>query len=149
MTIFENEELMDGYEWVATLDSRTSLICGSRDGIIYSFLATNPRPPAHFSCRSTIVAKVSPKYDLASDVTGNRLSKGASGKKTVSANTNYGSWLKKQPSGFQDEVLGVNRANLFRNGGLSIDKFVDTSGMEYTLDELRKIEPLAFEKVGL
>lgn len=149
ITLFENQDLMDGYEWVATLDSRTSLICGSRDGIVYPFLSTNPRPPAHFSCRSTIVGKISPEYDLASDVTGNRPSKGASGKQNVSANTNYGSWLARQPSSFQDEILGETRGKLFRQGGLKIDKFVDSAGVQYNLERLRSLEPLAFEKAGL
>jgi len=149
ITLFENQELMEGYEWVATLDSRTTLICGSRDGIVYQFLSTNPRPPAHFSCRSTIVPKVKREYDLAADVTGNRPSKGAAGKQTVSASTNYGSWLSKQPAGFQDEILGASRGKLFRAGGLKIDKFVDSTGVQYNLDRLRSLEPLAFEKAGL
>lgn len=149
ITLFENQDLMEGYEWVATLDSRTTLICGSRDGIVYEFLSTNPRPPAHFSCRSTIVPKVKPEYDLAADVTGDRPSKGAAGKQTVSASTNYGSWLSRQPAGFQDEILGTSRGKLFRAGGLKIDKFVDSTGAQYTLDELRKLEPLAFERAGL
>jgi len=149
ITLFENQDLMEGYEWVATLDSRTTLICGSRDGIVYEFLSTNPRPPAHFSCRSTIVPKVKREYDLLSEVTGNRPSAGADGKKPISASINYGSWLSKQPARFQDEILGTSRGKLFRAGGLKIDKFVDTSGMQYNLDELRKLEPLAFEKAGL
>lgn len=43
-----NSDILQGYEWVSTLDSKTSLICGGRDGIIYTN-PTDPRPPAHFN----------------------------------------------------------------------------------------------------
>jgi hypothetical protein len=57
----------------------------------------------------------------------------------------YGGWLKKQPASVQDEVLGIERAKLFRSGKLSIGKFTDDTGKVYTLDQLKKLEPLAFE----
>lgn len=55
------------------------------------------------------------------------------------ADESYGVWLKRQPAKFQDEVLGVAKGKLFRDGKVSIERFVDIStGREYTLDELRK-----------
>ncbi len=52
----ENDDLITGYQWVSTLDSRTSTICRDRDGTIYSYADDyNPMPPAHFSCRSTVI----------------------------------------------------------------------------------------------
>ena len=47
----ENSEGIDGLRWTAVLDSRTSLICSSRDGDIYP-IGKGPRPPAHPNCRS-------------------------------------------------------------------------------------------------
>jgi len=35
---------------------------------------------------------------------------------------------------------------LFRQGGLTLDRFVDRAGREYTLDELRRREAAAWEK---
>ncbi len=52
------------------------------------------------------------------------------------SNTTYQEWLKRQPVKFQDEVLGPTRGALFRDG-LQLDKFVDTSGKKYNLDQLR------------
>lgn len=49
-----SSKLFDNYQWVSVLDERTSEICISRNGRIYSY-ATGPRPPAHPNCRSTIV----------------------------------------------------------------------------------------------
>jgi hypothetical protein len=101
------------------------------------------------NCRSTIVPKVDPRYNLLSEVTGDRPSVGASGAKSVSAKSTYGGWLKKQPASFQDEVLGPTRAKLFRQGGLSIGKFVNFDGETYSLEQLRALNPLAFEKANL
>lgn len=145
----ENRSIFDGYEWVSTLDSRTSHICMARDGAVYKFANSSPKPPAHWSCRSTIVPKVKDKYNLLSEVKGTRPSVGSEGAKKVSAQSTYGGWLRKQPASFQNEVLGPARAKLFRQGGMNVDKFVNFDGKTYTLDELRALNPLAFEKANL
>lgn len=152
--ITENEELLDGYEWVAVLDSRTSLICGSRDGKIYPISdnrETSPKPPAHFSCRSTIVPAVKPEYDLgaAAGAVGQRASVGADGVKLEKGNLTYEQWLSKQPKAFQVEVLGKNRAELFRKGNLKLSSFVDSAGATINLDRLKELEPLAFQKADI
>jgi len=48
-----NKDLFTHYEWVATLDSRTSDICRDLDGNIYE-IGKGRTPPAHYNCRSTI-----------------------------------------------------------------------------------------------
>jgi|TARA_R110000868_G_scaffold210882_2_gene460966 SPP1 gp7 family putative phage head morphogenesis protein len=144
----ENKDIFDGYEWIATLDSRTSLICASRDGLVYSFgnnPVMNPKPPAHFSCRSTIAPVVLPEFNLFDTSKTKRPSKGSSGTKQVPASTNYGQWLKGQSQSFQAEVLGKTKAQLFREGNLSLGQFVDQSGRSLTLDELRELEPMTFD----
>lgn len=146
----ENASIFDGYEWVSTLDSRTTFICASRDGKIYPIGSTNaPKPPAHWGCRSTIIPKVKRKFDLAAKAKGQRPSVGASGPKPVGAKVTYSGWLKRQPASFQDEVLGKARGRLFRTGKLPIDKFTDASGKVYSLDRLRSLEAGAFAKANL
>ena len=145
----ENRDITDSYKWVATLDSRTSLICASRDQTVYKDIEANPKPPAHFNCRSTIVPVIKPEFDLGLDVKGERPSVGASGPRPVAGDTSYGSWLRKQPQSFQVAVLGVTRAKLFKQGQISIGRFVDDAGRTLTLDELRKLEPLTFERLGI
>lgn len=152
VTLRENEELFNGYEWVATLDSRTSLICASRDGIIYPFgdnPETSPKPPAHFSCRSSIVPVIKPEYDATGGLVGQRPQVGADGPGVTKGSTTYEQWLRRQPASFQDEVLGPSRGKLFRRGEVSIGRFVDNQGRTLTLDELRQLEPLAFEQAGI
>ena len=147
-----NPVFFDGYEWVSVLDSRTSLICASRDGTVYPFTndpVLSPKPPAHFSCRSTITPKLKPQFESRQTKQPRRTAEGAKGKTKVNAQTNYQSWLTRQPAAFQDEVLGKTRGLLFRRGKLPISKFVDESGKTLTLNELRKVEPEVFNRVKL
>ena len=148
----ENEDVLEGYEWVATLDSRTSLICSSRDGTVYPFTndpIRSPKPPAHFSCRSTIVPKVKDEFDLTGGRVGVRPAIGADGVEQVRGSTDYQSWLTRQPKAFQVEVLGKERAELFRKGDLKLTNFVDSAGETISLNRLRELEPLAFQKAGV
>jgi SPP1 gp7 family putative phage head morphogenesis protein len=145
----ENDNVFTGYEWVSVLDARTSLVCMSRDGKIYPFDDKSPKPPAHFGCRSSIVPVINPAFDIQSDKKGTRPAVGPKGSQQVGEDTVYEAWLKRQPYSFQIEVLGPSRARLFREGRLSIGRFVDDTGKTLTLDELRRLEPLAFERAGI
>jgi SPP1 gp7 family putative phage head morphogenesis protein len=68
---------------------------------------------------------------------------------TVPASTTYEDFIKAQSVEFQNEVLGKTKAQLFRNGGLRLDQFVDTNGNELTILELSERYKEAFRKAGL
>lgn len=138
-----NDDIIDGYQWIATLDNRTTMICGSRDGIIFTN-PTDPKPPAHWGCRSTTIPIIKPEYDVGAKLHGKRPAKGATGTTQVSGRVTYGGWLKKQPTEFVDEALGVERSQLFRSGKLKLDKFVDPTGRIYSLKQLEMMNPFAF-----
>lgn len=59
---------------------------------------------------------------------------------SVPADVDYDTWLRRQPTAFQNEVLGIRKAQAFRKG-LKLDKFIDRQGNELTLEELGKLEP--------
>lgn len=63
--------------------------------------------------------------------------------------TTYSEFLKGQSTAFQEEVLGVAKAQLFRDGGLTLDKFVNRRGDELTLDQLSKKYADQFRRAGL
>jgi len=71
----------------------------------------------------------------------------------VDAKQSYYDWLKTQDEHFQIDALGPTRAKLFRNGGLSAERFAQlnlgTNFEPLTLAEMRKLEPKAFERAGL
>lgn len=52
------------------------------------------------------------------------------------SNVTYNTWLGRQSKGFQDEVLGPARGELFRSG-VPLDKFTDNSGKQYNLTQLK------------
>ena len=57
----------------------------------------------------------------------------------VAETETYQTWLSKKSPEFQDDVLGKARGEMFRNG-TTLDRFVDDSGKQYTLEQLKKIE---------
>lgn len=144
----ENSDLIKGVKWVSTLDARTTPICQARDGEVYP-VDSGPRPPAHFGCRSTTVPVVKSWAEMGINLKEAPEGTRASMNGQVPASETYNSWLKKQPKEVQEDVLGATKAKLFRDGGLSVDRFVDRAGVEYTLDELRQRESSAFERAGL
>lgn len=147
-----NKSVVRGVEWVSVLDSRTSPMCRGLDGRIFG-LKEGPRPPIHVACRSTVVPVLRGRLrELQGG--GTQTARGEDGKvKRVSADLSYYEWLKSQPKGFQDSVLGTKRGKLFRDGGLTADRFqelqLDKQFRERTLEELRALEPHAFEQAGI
>lgn len=67
----------------------------------------------------------------------------------VPATTSYQEFLRAQKVEFQNDVLGVTKAKLFRKGGLELDRFIDRSGTELNLSQLAQKYAAAFRKAGL
>jgi SPP1 gp7 family putative phage head morphogenesis protein len=143
-TFEANSDVLQGLKWHSVLDSRTSLICISRDGKVYA-LDQGPRPPAHPNCRSSMVPVVKSWQALGLDLKEAPPGTRASLNGQVPATLTYAEWLKRQPATFQDDVLGKTRGDLFRSGKLTVDQFVDANtGRGYTLAELQAKHPNAF-----
>lgn len=135
----QNADVLKGEEFSAVLDGRTTITCASLDGKIYQ-VGEGPQPPMHYNCRSVRVPVVDDRFAALREGATR-----ASYQGPVSAQTTYNSWLKQQPEEFQNEVLGPERAHLFRSGEVSLDKFTDDAGKVYTLDELRAREGITLE----
>jgi len=149
MVYEDNNDIVEGYIWISTLDSRTSTTCKGLDGRFFK-LGKGPIPPIHINCRSTTIPKVA-GVDLLAETS--RASKGGSGGKQVPASQTYYEWLKTQPAAFQNDALGMTRAALFRQGGLSAEEFsrlsLDKNFQPLTQEEMRKKNPSAFERAGI
>ena len=82
-----------------------------------------------------------------------RASVGADGGQQVAADLDYYHWLQQQPAAFQTEALGPVRAKLFREGGLSVERFaelqLDRNFTPLTLRQMIDLEPLAFERARI
>jgi SPP1 gp7 family putative phage head morphogenesis protein len=128
-----NSNTISGVMMVAVLDSRTTAFCRSIDGQIYP-INEGIRPPFHVKCRTTTMP----------------ILKGAS---TVNTRPTYYDWLSTQDAAFQDDVLGQARGKLFRDGGLTVEKFsalqIGKNFKPRTLKELAELEPQAFKRANI
>lgn len=161
-----NSDIVEQVRWTSTLDGRTSQICQSRDGKTYD-LDQGPRPPAHPNCRSITTPVLKSWDDLAKpgalkpgrgaadmdrlfqknlkkqgfssdEIKGIKRNTRASMNGQVPNDLTYSDWFKRQPAEFQNDTLGRTKAKLFRDGNLSLDKFVDpTTGRSFTLSEIK------------
>lgn len=146
-TLSANDDILEGKQDIATLDGKTTPFCRSIDHRIIPL--DGPSPPYHWRCRTTQVPVLKAEYrrEIPGSV---RPAVGPNGAEQVSSKTNYGDWLAKQPVSFQREVLGDKRYALFSKGDLTLDKFVDgETGKQYSLNQLKELEPHAFELAGL
>lgn len=129
----ENSDLIKGEQFVATLDSRTTLICASHDGEIYP-VGEGPTPPLHFNCRSTRAPVLRSWRELGIDINEAPPGTRASMNGQVPSKQTYSEWLSKQDKSTQIEVLGRARYEKWQEGE-SLDRFV-VDDRVMTLDEL-------------
>lgn len=91
---------IDDYEYLSTLDTRTSSICQDLDGQIFPVkdaVAGLNFPPMHAYCRSTTVPSLGPDWD---DPDATRIARDANGKNiTVPADVKYEDWYQKHVVG--------------------------------------------------
>ena len=145
-----NNDVVKGYQYVATLDSRTSLICARLDGKIFSLDNKNgPQPPQHFNCRSTTIPVIKSANQLL-NTKNNRLqkrkiarlsdSRRASINGQVPAKTTYPEWLASQPNEVKLAVLGnQKRINLFNSGKVKFSQFSNKDGKLISLKQLEEL----------
>lgn len=141
-TYRQNDDIIEKYEIIATLDSRTSTICRSLDRQEYE-IGKGPVPPFHPNCRTTTAPVISSEFDFL-DKGAKRAAKGADGGTQVSADTTYYEFLKQQPAWFVDQALGPVRGKIFRNSGISPEEFrvisVDGFGNPLTLKQMAELD---------
>lgn len=143
-----NADLVKGWTFVATLDSRTSITCASLSGKQFP-VGKGPMPPRHINCRSSSVPIVASWRDLGIDQDEMPPSMRASMDGLVPDDITFTQWLKSKPASVQDDLLGATRGKLFRANKLEIDRFTDSKGRVYSLDELRKRDAKIFAEAGL
>lgn len=141
-----NEDIISGVRWVSTLDMRTSEICQELDGQVFP-PEEGPRPPAHFNCRSCTTPITKSWRELGFNIDELPPATRASMDGQVPETETYRSWIAKQPASVQDEVLGKKRAELFREGKLIVDKFVDEPGNALNIEQLRVRDDLAIAEL--
>ena len=150
-----NSKVAPKYEYVATLDSRTSPICRRLDGRKFEY-NKGPTPPQHFNCRSTTVPVVDyaglkkqkgfedltppPKGKVVTRPTGE-------GTGRVPQDTQYGDWLLGQDKKLKVKTLGNEQkvryferlAKKEGSGQKAIRKMIREDGSERSLKDLERL----------
>jgi len=146
-----NKKVAPKYEYVATLDSRTSPICQRLDGQIFDY-NKGPTPPQHFNCRSTTVPVVDfdglqKKYPSLEKPPATKLDTRPSITGRVPQGTPYGNWLLQQDRKLQVKTLGnEGKVNFFKklakregSGQAALRKMIRTDGSERSLKDLERL----------
>jgi hypothetical protein len=145
----ENDDLIASLQWHATLDTRTSVWCITRDGHHYS--NTDEHKPKdggpawlegpgklHWGCRSTSVPVLKSWRDLGIDEDEVPDTTRASMDGQVAHDLTFEQWLKKQSVERQDTVLGAGKADLWRKGKITFRDLLDQNGRPLTTEQLRE-----------
>lgn len=143
--VFEaNPDIVQGIQQISTLDNRTTLTCIAYSDatwdldfqpIMGNVLPYDGGVPRHWNCRSIEIPILIPpeNLDLPPTPEGTRASMFGQ----VPASTTFDEFLSRQSEEFQNEVLGVGRADLWREGKITLRDLVNGQGRELTLEELR------------
>lgn len=137
-----NPDVVKGYSWVLTLDSRTCSICSHGE-------SQNPYPPdsppdlpAHVNCRclSTVIT---PSFrELGLDIDEMEPGTRASMNGEVPDTMTYEQWFDEQSESLQRDILGDTRLQGYK-AGYRVTAFAD-NGQILNLDQLRAKEPDLF-----
>lgn len=101
-----NAQMISGWEWVATLDSRTCIACLERHGTRYTGDVTGP--DGHQRCRCTSMPVTMPWAELGIDTV-----------EPPSTLVTGEQWFLGQPVDVQRAIMGPSRLDLWQSGRVS------------------------------
>lgn len=151
-----NADVLEGIQFVATLDNKTTPLCRAIDRKSYdmqmqpighSFAYPGP-PPLHWQCRTTIVPLVKSWEQLAGSKSPlpNKVKKQlqniplgerASINGPVTESMTYNDWLLTQSIEEQQSILGQGKWKLWSENKLDMTDLIDNTGKELTLTQLQ------------
>ena len=152
----ENLDVIEGVQSIATLDGRTTLLCRSYDGLKWVLPDYKPkghdkryiRPPRHFRCRSVLVPVIAgiEEIDKKVEEMGLKLeptirasnSGPVAASKLNDTGRDMEKWFKNQSVEAQNKMLGVGKAEIWRQGKASLYQMVNQDGEVLTLAQIRQ-----------
>lgn len=142
-----NTDIVKALQQVSTLDSRTSVLCISYSGKTWDVktkepidhnLPFNGGTPRHWNCRSVTIPVTKSFRELGLDVDDFQPSTRAAIDGQVAADQTFEQFLERKGKEFQDRTLGAGRADLWREGKITLTQLLDARGRPLTLTELRR-----------
>lgn len=140
----QNKEVLKGKLYVAVLDNRTSIQCIAYDGAVYDMqnkpINGTKLPyrdlPAHWNCRSMYIPVLKTFKELGVNLPDMPKSTRSSMDGQVPEDTTFKTFLEGKSKEFQNEVLGKGKAELWRQGKITLQQLIDQSGNPLPLKDL-------------
>lgn len=144
-TFKANDDIIKGIVIVATLDSHTCDQCMAYSGAQYDLdgnplndaPAYNGGAPFHFNCRCVSCPLTKSFRELGVDIDEAPVGTRASEDGQLLADTSFSDFLSTKSNAYQDEMLGKGRADMWREGKITLRDLVSGNGRPLTLDELK------------
>ena len=138
-----NDEVLKGYQSLTVLDGKTSDICISYSGSKYDINFKpigNSKPyrptPRHFRCRSTHIPILKTWRELGIDEDELPTGTQSSDAGYLPQDYTFNDFLKTKTKEYQNDVLGVGKAQLWRDGKITLSQLVNQQGKSLSLKEL-------------
>jgi SPP1 gp7 family putative phage head morphogenesis protein len=141
----ENEDILNGVEWLATFDMNTCESCAGLHGAAWDLDGNNingttqsyEQAPLHPNCRCLMVPITKSYKELGLDVPESNAGTRASDLGQVPADMTFSEFLKRHDEAYQDAMLGKGRAEMWRDGKITLSDLVMQNGRPITLEQLR------------
>lgn len=147
-TYKENQDVLKGEEWSATLDGRTRKEHAIYDGSWWDFEGkglnakgkANPYKQAgrEWNCRCVMVPVVKSFKELGIPLDEVPIGTRSSIDGYVSRDTTFEKWFEGKSKSFQEEYLGVQRYKLYKDGVINFSDLVNQNGQTLTINQLKE-----------
>lgn len=142
----DNSDVVSANEYCSALDRKTCLVCGSLDGLRWENVTNKPighsvrysPPTRHWRCRCSMIPVLKTWRELGINMDELSDNTRASMEGQVNDKT-FEDWLKRKTETdptFADRTLGKGRAELWRNGKITMDQMI-SGGKPLSLSELQ------------
>jgi SPP1 gp7 family putative phage head morphogenesis protein len=147
-TYRKNTDVVKAIQQVSTLDNRTSEVCIAYSGLVWDAetlepidhdLPFNGGPPRHFNCRSTLVPITKSFRELGVNIDEVPKGERASMDGAVPEDTTFDQFLRGKTEDFQNELLGEEKAALWRDNRITLQQLVDFRGNPVPVAELKTL----------
>lgn len=139
-----NSDIYSGFRQLSTLDGHTTPQCIARSNLVWN-LEKEPvghklpfkSPPIHWGCRSVMVGVLKTFKELGIGLKEPAGLTRSSAEGQISKKTTFDSFLSRRTVDQQDEQLGRGKAQLWRDGKITLRQLVDNHGNPLTLEQLK------------
>lgn len=147
-TFLANPDIVKGIKQISTLDSHTTVICVAYSNAAWSLpgyvpIAPNKFPyngglPRHWNERSCEIPITKTFRELGLDIPEFEPTTRSAHGGPISAKISFDDFLKRKGTAFENDLLGPGRAQLWRDGKITLPQLLDQSGRPLSLKELRR-----------